>query len=1306
MIRSLLRRVACVATLVTLNALFDVRVLAQQSTETVGMHATPAPGKVVIDGKLDDWDLSGARLMCYDVVALKDRLSGTVAFMWDADYYYVSIHWRDPSPMVNGFDPLIDYGNSWKGDCVQLRIKTDRIAHVTAWYHAKTQRPGMTIHYGSFEKTDPDFSDLNDAMAAGAKQAFTLDADGPSTGSGQAKGYIQEMAIPWKLLTRKGNALAAGDAMQCGVELLYGKPSGVDFPDHRYADNVSPQAKSGAIFFWVGDAAWGTVSLEKEGNLKLPPQTFKGEVAVKESQGPIAISYQLEKPGYVSLVIDNEQGVRVRNLLKEVFKDKGALTARWDGADDAGNGVPAGNYRWKAIMRDDLHINYVTHFNNPGNPPWDNLELTGAWTSDHIESYDLAGDDTRVYVGSPVVEAGWSPVALDMEFKKCWGRKLWTAAQAAEAGILYVVADLAHHKKGDKASVHVDRLDAQTGNYLPFDNQELPMGGARLPVIEYIQPEENNPHEGYDGGRLNVQGAAVRGQHLAISLQLENRIALFDSKTGKSLGSVDVPSPAGLAFDPKGGLLAVSGQQMVKIDLTTKQVTPFITDHLDTPKRIAVAKDGRIAVSNWGKLQNVSLFDAAGKYLSSIGITGGRTIRGDYNPLGFARPMGLAIDPENRLWVSEYFAAPRRISRWKLDGTHLDERIGPAYYSGGGLIDPEEATRVYYDDIEFEVDYAKPGAAKVKRIASGHLGPQAIPMHMGVGTADHLIRHQGQTYHVNSKQMGTLIMKKQPDGTFLPSAAFTWDAFGRSHQMPVEGLLSNKRYQWADRNGDGLAQKEEMTITDLPAGVSREAPNGYWGNGVGQDLSVYLAILQYGLDNRSKPAQLWKFPVKEWTACGAPVYDMANPVVLVKELPGGDPAAVATLKDGSVVVNTAPDFLCYDANGNLKWTYPNTDANAPTAGPLRPGVFIGPQKFTGIGDYGREIGEVLMVNGYNGSRFLITADGLWIGHVLNDCRNSPEPMPETAIPGFNMDNISGGGESFSGAFTRTKDGRSLLMWGATECRASGITGIESIQRLQGALSVEPALAKEAADFRAKELEKEREAKVKANADNVLRIVGGAAPAIDGDLADWKGDAAIQWDAGGNRVIKAMARRDEANLYLAYEVPDTTPMINNGPDYQLLFTTGDCLDFWLRTDPKTDAKQPAQGDVRLMLSVYKGKPVAVLFEQKAAQKKQPFGFSSPAETVPFDRVEILPGAKVVFKWTLLGYTCEAAIPLTEIGLTLPAGETIGDAGVCFSDVNGNASVQRSCWSNKETGNTDDYPAESRLMPAKWGKVVMP
>ena len=164
MTHSFLRNAVCLA-----GALAAVEpAFAQQSTQTVGMHAPPAPGKVVVDGKFADWDLSGSRLMCYDVAAMKDRLSGTVAFMWDADCFDAAIHWRDPSPMVNGFDPLIDVGNAWKGDCVQLRIKTDRIAHVSAWYHAKTNRPGMGIHWGSFEKTkiDPDSGDLDDAMAA------------------------------------------------------------------------------------------------------------------------------------------------------------------------------------------------------------------------------------------------------------------------------------------------------------------------------------------------------------------------------------------------------------------------------------------------------------------------------------------------------------------------------------------------------------------------------------------------------------------------------------------------------------------------------------------------------------------------------------------------------------------------------------------------------------------------------------------------------------------------------------------------------------------------------------------------------------------------------------------------------------------------------------------------------------------------------------------------------------------------------------------------------------------------------------
>ncbi|MEX0671178.1 MAG: hypothetical protein WD060_12050 [Pirellulales bacterium] len=43
-------------------------------TENLGMQVLPAPGKVVVDGKFDDWDLSGGVLVCGDVENLREKL--------------------------------------------------------------------------------------------------------------------------------------------------------------------------------------------------------------------------------------------------------------------------------------------------------------------------------------------------------------------------------------------------------------------------------------------------------------------------------------------------------------------------------------------------------------------------------------------------------------------------------------------------------------------------------------------------------------------------------------------------------------------------------------------------------------------------------------------------------------------------------------------------------------------------------------------------------------------------------------------------------------------------------------------------------------------------------------------------------------------------------------------------------------------------------------------------------------------------------------------------------------------------------
>ena len=127
----------------------------------------------------------------------------------------------------------------------------------------------------------------------------------------------------------------------------------------------------------------------------------------------------------------------------------------------------------------------------------------------------------------------------------------------------------------------------------------------------------------------------------------------------------------------------------------------------------------------------------------------------------------------------------------------------------------------------------------------------------------------------------------------------------------------------------------------------------------------------------------------------------------------------------------------------------------PGAAPLAPGKLIGPQAFLGRGDFGKDIGEIVMVNGYNGSRFLLTADGLWIGHVGNDTRNGPENMPKTIPePGYIMDNVSFGGESFCGSFTRTADGRAYTLSGLTDPRVVEVKGLDSIRRLDGRVAIQ------------------------------------------------------------------------------------------------------------------------------------------------------------------------------------------------------------------------------------------------------------
>jgi hypothetical protein len=177
-------------------------------TENLNMQVLPAPGKVVVDGKFDDWDLTGGIFACSDVENLRDQFGMWYHTMYDAENLYVLARWKDPTPLNN---PGLNGDMGFQGDCLQFRTVTtdaagkERTAHWDCWKY----REGGDVVSVQFGKGLNEGS-IPDTRVEGAQQTFVADADG--------KGYVQEIAVPWKLLTADQQPLKPGAQMVMTVE--------------------------------------------------------------------------------------------------------------------------------------------------------------------------------------------------------------------------------------------------------------------------------------------------------------------------------------------------------------------------------------------------------------------------------------------------------------------------------------------------------------------------------------------------------------------------------------------------------------------------------------------------------------------------------------------------------------------------------------------------------------------------------------------------------------------------------------------------------------------------------------------------------------------------------------------------------------------------------------------------------------------------------------------------------------------------------------------------------------------------------
>ncbi|SMP73381.1 hypothetical protein SAMN06265222_116108 [Neorhodopirellula lusitana] len=374
-----------------------------------------------------------------------------------------------------------------------------------------------------------------------------------------------------------------------------------------------------------------------------------GAMAAGSPAGSIPITFSLEKPGYVTLVIDDAEGHRVRNLISEKPFEAGTHRVDWDGNSDTGRLeteiprvyevvpeiVAPGEYQVRGLVRPEIKLEYEFTVYDRGNPPWQTKSPASGWLGDHeppqsvlwVDQQEpmIAGQpvqkDGMVLIGSPVVEGGHGLVWTDLTGKKLYGQK-WV--EGVWTGATYLASDTSSNAV---EGVTAYSASAWEGGGYDGEKPELRLSEILAPASKASAPRDVRfgsgmtrpllkPHAPYSGAlsgkqsrssedadfrftfpsndEVGLSGLAVDDGLLVAALPKLNQLIFVDARARKVLGVAEVPTPGAIVFNKNGQLLMIdtTTATVVRYDVSSVRQAPPGSGTLSLPEPEVVIAEG------------------------------------------------------------------------------------------------------------------------------------------------------------------------------------------------------------------------------------------------------------------------------------------------------------------------------------------------------------------------------------------------------------------------------------------------------------------------------------------------------------------------------------------------------------------------------------------------------------------------------------------------------------------------------------------------------------------------------------------
>jgi len=520
-------------------------------------------------------------------------------------------------------------------------------------------------------------------------------------------------------------------------------------------------------------------------------------------------SFYLDEPCKTSAGVFAPDGTLVRTLWSKArYYAPGTYSAVWDGLDDNGNAASAGIYQIRVLQHNTEYVwdgaigNTSAELSGPtvhgGFWPMADMAISGT-NAFYVSGYNEGKYDFRSFLTTDPqhVKMAWYWV-----YTAQFNRVSSFPGEINDLNWLWVAADgnwvyFACSGTPNPNNTTVPNtwpgciVACNVGDNSPayFANGvQIVNNGANSPLPSGI----------YVGTQPGLSGLAVQqnGNLLAGSVAPDNKVYLFDKRSGAATGGFNVSAPGRLSFSPDGSLWVISGNSVICYSNPGSNPTAVLTiPNFTEPLAVAVhpSNPNIILVADGGASQQVKAYNSAGASLWTYGLAGGYASNGvavATNKFWFNDGENdetfLTFAPDGSFWVGD--GGNDRSLHFSSDCNYI-EQIMYQPHSYLGYVDQNNPSRVFSRFLEFNVDYTKPLPQSWTLVNNWKVNVPAVNIDWDEGLYEVTTFPNGrtyalidnETYPLGNSELCELVPNQQLRLTGIDpawSAARGWISFG------------------------------------------------------------------------------------------------------------------------------------------------------------------------------------------------------------------------------------------------------------------------------------------------------------------------------------------------------------------------------------------------------------------------------------------------------------------------------------------------------------------------------------------------